>query len=62
LRIWPANPVKLPDGTWLTYTGGADINFRVKHARRDAVMKTIKDDLKHMMAVNVNDKGNVAKL
>jgi len=53
-RVWPANPVKLPDGTWKTYEGGADINFRVKHARRDAVMKTIREDLVRMATTDKN--------
>ena len=26
-RVWPASPVKPPDGTWKTYKGGADVNF-----------------------------------
>ena len=25
--IWPANPVKLADGTWETYKGGVDVAF-----------------------------------
>jgi hypothetical protein len=61
LRIWPANPVKISNGTWKSYTGGADINFRVKHAQRDAVVKIIEDDLKHMVAT-MDDGRNVAKL
>jgi hypothetical protein len=62
LQIWPANPVKLPDGTWKTYAGGADIDFRVKHARRDAVIKTIKEDLKPLMAADMDNERNIAKL
>jgi hypothetical protein len=61
LRIWPANPVKTSNGTWKLYAGGADINFRVKHAQRDAVIKTIEDDLKYMVAT-MDDRRNVAKL
>jgi len=54
--------VKLPDGTWKTYAGGADIDFRVKHARRDAVIKIIKEDLKHLMAADMNLERHKAKL
>lgn len=45
-RVWPANPIKLPDGTWKTYEGGLDICFRVKHAKRDLVVRTVEDDLR----------------
>jgi len=47
-RIWPANPVKLPDGTWQTYEGGADICFRIKNAQWADVMRTLKEDLTKM--------------
>jgi hypothetical protein len=62
LQIWPANPVKLCDGSWKTYVGGVDINFRVKHAQLGAVMKTIREDLEHMVVDNKGDRHDVAKL
>ena len=48
LRIWPANPIKLPDGRWKAYKGGLDICFRVKHVKRDLVLKTVEDDLRRI--------------
>jgi hypothetical protein len=48
-------------GWQLENIGGAGISFRVRHARCDAVMKVIKEDLRHMVAAKMNDKGNVGK-
>jgi len=44
LRIHPANPERLPDGSWKTYDGGVDVFFRVKHSLKAGVMKIVEED------------------
>ena len=49
LRIFPANPKKLADGTWRSYEGGVDVVFRLRKEIRVPFLKAAEEDLLRVM-------------
>jgi hypothetical protein len=52
LRIYPANPERLPDGSWKTYDGGVDVCFRVKHSLKAGVIEILEEDFRDIGHIN----------
>jgi hypothetical protein len=44
-RIWRANPVKLADGTWDGYEGGADVVFTLAHDLKPQFLSLVAQDM-----------------
>lgn len=44
-RIWKANPVKLADGTWDSYDGGADVVFTLTHDQKPKFLALVAQDM-----------------
>lgn len=44
MRAFPANPVKLPDGTWRDNTGGMHAFFRVELGLAEKFLETMRRD------------------
>ena len=49
LRIFPANPGKLAEGTWRSYEGGIDVVFRLRKEIRVPFLKAVEEDLSRVM-------------
>jgi hypothetical protein len=45
IEIYPANPVKLPNGEWETYEGGVDIWFGLKRSLISDFFKFVQADM-----------------
>ena len=45
LRIWKANPVKHPDGTWDSYKGGVNVVFALEHDLQSKFLSLVAQDL-----------------
>ena len=44
-RIWKANPVKRPDGTWDSCEGGADVTFALEHDLKPKFLLAVTQDM-----------------
>jgi hypothetical protein len=54
-RIWKANPVKRADGTWDSYSGGADVIFTLKHDLKAKFLALVVQDMQSPSFANFSE-------
>jgi len=55
-QLFPAQPVRLPDGTWKSYEGGLDAFFGLKHDLKPKFIQVVEEDMKALIPLEQPSK------